>query len=417
MIFIILNDLRAIPVAAALSIKKMHSNDTVKLLVSEEWLKAFDYGQKNNCGLLKIKIFFLEKLEGLIIIKTKKEIEKEIQKDITGIMSSFYSITNDSQATADRYPDVWFDLERIDHGTRTIVEYIKENIVDKIYLFNGRTASSYHIAKFAMDSSIKIEYYEYGLNRYSNLLNKKYTLTNFPIHRLHEWGKQLLVLYESDIKYIDISRKLSPKYKESKIKNQFVNSYIKIDVKEYDVVIFLSSAHEYMAINQAACGDIISVNDLVFVEKVIKRNGIGLKYAVRCHPNQLKDPSWATTLSPLKKYCEDNKIDFYGPDSIVSSHALIVKSKIVAVDISSIGIDALILGKFTQIYGMPEYKVIYNKAIKLFGDNQSAICDYVVEVLSLKNILCQEKIPFKGKIWLYFDYYSSKIIKNIFVNK
>ena len=80
-----------------------------------------------------------------------------------GLTSSLYSITNDSGANAKKYPSLYSSLLKLSLGAKEVVNFLNEiGYIKSIYVFNGRTSSSYLISKYAHTNNVKILYYEYA---------------------------------------------------------------------------------------------------------------------------------------------------------------------------------------------------------------------------------------------------------------
>lgn len=407
MCYIIINDLRSLPIAAAISIRSKLKKKKTTLLMSREILQHQDFGQTDHALIKKIKVYMLVNLFGAEIIESDNC--KINDSDYTGVMSSMYSITMDSNATKEKYPYLWQDLLALNRGGIALANELARRKANEVYVFNGRLASCYAITKYAAKTNIKINFYEYGYPKSNAEITNGYTLTSFPIHRLDRWGRELLMFHATNSFDSSKIRSLGEDYRSSKMTNEFTKNYKKNVVDEYDVAVFLSSTHEYKSLNEEICGNTIGKGELDFLKEVIKDNGNYLKYAVRCHPNQACDPSWEKTLIPLAKFCSEHGIDFYDPVSKISSYQLIEKSKKIAVDISSIGIDAIIMGKPVEIYGNPDYKIVYEDAKRKFSSDFSALPKYMCEVMALRAFLFQNKLSATGIIWYLF----SRIIERV----
>lgn len=405
MCYIIINDLGALPIAAALSIKsKLKKNATI--LLSREILHHQDYGPTDHVLVKKIKVYMLVNLFGAEVVESDSC--KIGDSDYTGVMSSLYSITKDSKATREKYPYLWQDLLALNRGCMALAHELIKRKANEVYLYNGRFASCYAITKYAVNANIGINFYEYGYPKSNSELTNGYTLTSFPIHRSDRWGRELLMFYVNNSVDPSKIRSLGEDYRSSKVTNKFTKHYETNVEKEYDIAIFLSSTNEYLALNEEIFGNVVEA-ELDFLKKVIRDNGNHLRYAIRCHPNQAHDPSWEKTLSPLAKFCIEHGIDFYDPVSKVSSYQLIEKSKKVAVDISSIGIDAIIMGKPVEIYGNPSYKIVYEDAKQKFSCDSTALIKYLCEVMAMRAFLFQNKLSTIGRMWYVF----SRIIESV----
>jgi len=401
MSYIIINDLRALPVAAAISIRSKLQRKNTTIMISREIMRNHDYGQLDSERLANIKAHLLKIFFGAIIVESDSEIEDA--SDTTGLMSSLYSITNDSLASKEKYPDLWRELLALNRGACSIVKELIKCKAQEVYVFNGRLAYCYAITKYAANSNLKCFFYEYGRQVKINRWKPKYTLTSFPIHRLERWGQELLNFYKFH-KFLPAQIEiLGDDFKRSKLTNKFTEFYEDGVSSKYDVVVFLSSTHEFLSLSEEICGNALTNGELEFLKKVIAANGENLKYAVRCHPNQTNDPSWQDSLKLLKNYCSFHRIDFFPPTSKISSYQLIENSKKVAVDISSIGIDAIIMKKSLEIFGNPDYRKIFDAAKEQFPNDSFALSKYVCEAMALQVYLFQYKLSSIGLLWYLLD--------------
>lgn len=392
---IVLSDLRCNPVAAALSLRaKLRSRDPI-FLVSEFTISDPDYGQE-RMAYRRLKVDVLKRLFGLESVAGDRQRNTNRQNDNTGVLSSLLSITNDSAAKPREYPELWKSLCRLADGADDIVGYLQKKPPAEVYLFNGRLASTYSISRYAISVGIDCQFYEYGSHR------REYVLTPFPVHNFQKWGVAAFGEYK---RLAESDANLEPwgrDYRDTKLSNQFTAAYEDGCSDEYDVSIFLSSSHEFASLDPELCG----VNyrpELSFVQEVVASNGRQKKYAVRCHPNQAADKNWRLTLQPLEEYCSEADIEFYPPNSKVSSHELIRRSTCIAVDISSIGIDAVLLGKPIQIFGQPDYRFAYERLLERHGEDREAIANELSQVMAVRNTLFRSRIAFSGVMWRGFE--------------
>jgi hypothetical protein len=404
---IVISDLRTLPVAAAISLRKKLYNGNALLLTSDAICKG-DYGTQYSNFYKYLKISILRLFFGMKVLNSKSDVEF-CPEDSTGMMSSLYSITDDSLADPLKYPLIWSQLKQVDIGARSIIDYIFHKNIKSISIFNGRLASSYPIVKYAKRKGIEVFFYEYGRAKNRRLRPDQYTLTNFPIHDLNSWGVDLVDLRERSKNKAKADVGSIQEFKTEKLSNKFTSSYSITEVPKHDLGIFLTSSHEFKAINEDICGKNMPSNEIEFIKQVIAKHGNNLRYAVRCHPNQANDKSWVETLREIEMYCEENGVSYYSPNSAVSSYALIENCKLVAVDISSIGVDALLLGKPVDIYGYPDYRCAFDKAKLKYGNDIEAIATEVAETLSFRQILHQHELTMVAKIWYFVDRGCSRI--------
>ena len=161
---------------------------------------------------------------------------------------------------------------------------------------------------------------------------------------------------------------------------------------------FLSSSHEFASLDPELCG-IDQRSELDFVKMVVEKHGSDRQFCVRCHPNQAQDKSWKETLSPLETYCRSNGIEYFSPTSSVSSYDLVRRSQITAVDISSIGLDAIYMNKQVDIFGQPDYRLPYEQLSKSHGSDMNSITADLATVMAIRRNLHHEKFSFTRRLW------------------
>jgi hypothetical protein len=348
--FIIINDLRSVPLMTALKLKRNIPCTTIiahsSIFENREYA---DYTNKAWKTILKciLVIFF-----GVRIIKTKtKYLSVE---ESMGLQSSLFSITEDSSATEKKYPNVFRQVNKLAMGAKDVVEFLEKQTSSNVYLFNGRTASSYLIAKFCVSHNYPLIYYEYAAHcngfrlfpeaphasgRLGKLICKYYRYGNFNI---------------ADLKFAAI------KLKEDKLNSVFAKNNKQNPSMKYDVVIFLSSDYEYTSLDYEIC-DIKWEGNVNFCKSVIQKYGEAKTYAIRCHPNSVSDPNWIRLYDELKESVSvfNCHIDIYAPEVAVDSHKFILEAGLVVTELSTISLDAILLGKRVDIFGNTDIKYIY----------------------------------------------------------
>jgi hypothetical protein len=349
---VVLSDLRSVPLMAALNIvRSVKDTDEVILTASEQ---LFYYNEYADYTPKIWKLFLLAVLRLFFSLKlVRKNANTELDETETlGLTSSFYSITDDSGATENKYPKIFSSLYALTLGSKEVTKFLDSiGDINFIYVFNGRTASSYLISKYAHTKNIKIGYYEYS--RDSN----GYRLLPVAPHASGDVGAiQWLFWKNCCISNAD-KNKLSQLYFEKKLNSSFTQANTIKCEKKYDISIYLGSDHEYQAVDSEIC-NIEWRGNIEFIKQVIAKYGINKSYAIRCHPNQENDKNWKSLISAIDLFIiESNvKIDMYDPISGVSSYDLMANSKVIATDLSTIAVDAVILGYKVDIFGNIELK-------------------------------------------------------------
>lgn len=387
---IVVSDLRYKMLAATASLKKDITNS--QIWISESVLLHNDFGQKNVWFTRVVKRYILKWVFGAKIIGVSAS--KADFECSQGVYSSLVSITNDSMATSKKYPELFEELKVLDSGSRDVFTKVIEYKPERVYVFNGRLASSYSIASGCLGEDIPVVYYEYGAGR----LN--YKLTNFSPHNMGAIGKRLVSLAQCGVGSLvsDYARGMC--FIKNKLNNKFTARYSERSPGFYGVTVFLSSPHEYMCLDKKVCG-FDKKTELEFVKEVFDDFGGEKKMAVRCHPNQRKDPSWEVYLAGLMDYCRAREIEFFPPNDETSSYDLIKKSDYVAVDISSIGVDAFFLGSNVLIYGKPYYKELLDWVSVSFPSEDRKKME-LASILSLHPGIFNRRMTKSGMFWGWF---------------
>jgi hypothetical protein len=377
--YIIITDFRALPWFAAINMaRRLSRRQKISFIVSARYLYSDDYGSHlpTLYKILKIKIlcYFFK------LIKVEAYSGTTInQLDATGIISSLQSITCDSKACEMTYPQLYKKLYESALGGKEIFNYIcsSNHFTSKVYIFNGRTASSYPIVRGCFDQGIEVAYYEYASTSYSG-----YRLYPYPPHDTKRLGLDVIKFRKSCLKSKKEIYLGGVNWKHNKLNNSHVVNYKEKTNLKYDVVAFLGSDHEYTCLDEDITG-FKFVGNLGFVKAVIDKYGLTHSIAVRAHPNQRNDINYRSTLDAIYKLCKDSGVDFFDPHSAISSYDLIKNSSIVAVEFSSIAYDAIFLGKKVYLFGDLDLKNILLQIPDKLRENTDYIASYVSEVMAL----------------------------------
>jgi len=373
-----MNDLRALPMMAAVNIARRFSkrSDTF-LMVSNRSLASSDYGQHLPAIYKKLKVKIASLFVRIIYI-TPNYASSLSEAELKGVVSSLQSITCDSKASRESYPELFRLLSEVALGAKDVFDYIaRSKPVARVFVFNGRTASSHPVVIGCHNLAIKVSYYEFGYNSYSG-----YRLYPYPPHSTKLLGEDLCRFRKICLKSVPDIYLKGKRWGADKLKNVYTKQYLETTEAKYDIAIFLGSEHEYSNIEEEICG-FKFIGNLGLISAVINKYGLGKKIAVRAHPNQATDRNYKITLEPIISLCEKNGFMFYGPESKISSYELIKNSSVVAVEFSSIGHDAVLLGKQVDVIGDLDLKVILSKIDHDRLSDRDYIAAYTREVLAL----------------------------------
>jgi hypothetical protein len=354
---IIISDLRALPVSSALALFCSLSGDRNR---SEIWISSAksscaDYGDHRLSKVRRYIRFTLLKLLGAKVIPTISSSAVIPVDELVGIRSSLISITNDHLATAERYPEIYNSLCQLHRGACEITRRLRICGCCSVYVFNGRLASTYAITKYCMQGFSTIFFYEYSSVKSKRI---KYSLRRFSPHNFGLLSLELLEWYKSSLTPLPERLSHGSNYISCKLKNSFTNCYRHKTQIQYGAVIFLSSPHEYLSLDQSVTqASPIAVIDMILKAREILSAKANKIIAIRAHPNMIGDPSCNDWCEKMQKLAIKHNFDFIAPDSTLSSYDLIRTSDFVLVDISSIGLDCIFLGYSDKlvILGRPYY--------------------------------------------------------------
>jgi hypothetical protein len=401
--YIVINDFRSHPVNAAIAIYQSlkRKNIDVKIIVAEKYLNYHDYGSKLPYFYKLVKYLWLRLWYQVVCISDKKStILTTIEEK--GILSSLHSITLDSSASEDKYPSLYNILHGAAIGAKQIFESLQHaNNIEKIYLFNGRTAGTYPIARGCFDYKIKIEFYEYADR------NGGFKLFPCAPHDTAKLGKAVV---EYRKVCLLTSQKLFQRANEWRLK-RLTNPYTKFYQIKYensfDVVVFLGSDHEYTCLDEDISG-YRYIGNYELVKQVLAKYGTSARIAVRAHPNQAADKNHKHILKNIENLCEVNGITFFGPNSNVSSYDLIKNSSVTAVEFSSIAYDAILLGRKVELFNDLDLKYfLQSLSIDQLND-KSYVSNYICELMCLYDELYFERFNmwqgFSSWFWSRFEW-------------
>jgi hypothetical protein len=376
--YIVISDFRALPCIAAMNMAiRFSKNRNITFVVSKRFLSAEDYGQYFHPIYKIIKLKIISVFYKLIYVEKNSDSALS-QSDELGVISSLQSITCDSNASEVTYPSLFAKLSELALGSKEIFKCITSvNLPDRVFVFNGRTASSYPLVRSCFDQNITVAYYEYASNHYSG-----YRLYPYPPHSTTRLGEDVVRFRSICLRPIPEIYLRGKQWGQAKLANAYTKHYQESAKINYDVVVFLGSDHEYTCLDADLSG-FKYIGNVGLVKAVIDKYSENYSIAVRAHPNQVNDKSYKLTLASISDLCNEFNLGFYGPDSKISSYELIKNSSIVAVELSSIASDAILLGKNVEIFGDLDLRVIlsHTSAFQLLDKNYLPV--HVREIMSL----------------------------------
>jgi hypothetical protein len=401
--YIILNDLRATPIVSVFKLRKSINNS--KIIAHESIFTNNEYADYTPLlwkSILKYILVFIFKIK--IIHKGVKDLQ---ENEEMGFFSSLCSITEDSSPNETKYPKAYKSSFNLALGSKDIVNFLNEKSINSVFVFNGRTASSYLITKYCVKSNIKIFYYEFAGH------GNGFRLYPVPPHADGKLGEIYLNQFKKGIYDFHNMKIAENFFKKEKLNSIYKKSTTEIDDKNYDIVIFLGSDFEYTSVDPEICY-ITWLGNLNFCKLVIDKFGIHRKYTIRCHPNSSNDPNWRNIqddlLNGLKKI--SSNIEIISPKSKLDSHFIIKNSNIVATDLSTISLDSILLGQKTDINGNTSIKLIYEDKFynKIFNNDMK---NNIMKPFSLVHNLFVFRYSFLEKITYSFIFVVNRVFEKI----
>lgn len=392
---------------AAVNIARRASRQKkIVFIVSRRFFDGVDYGVFLPAIYKKLKVAIVNIFFPVIYVDPVLGANLT-DVDRMGVLSSLKSITHDSAATDFSYPRLFASLSESAIGAREIFDYLlKVSPPNRVYVFNGRTASSYPIVRGCFDHEIPVAYYEYGSNSHSG-----YRLYPYPPHSTTRLGADISQFRKVCLRSIPELYLKGKKWRHEKLNNVFTKGYSETVSINYDVVIFLGSDHEYTCVDEDISG-FKFLGNLGLVKAVIAKYGKDYSIAVRAHPNQLTDKSYKSALASIEDICHEFGLKYYGPDSKISSYALIESSSIVAVEFSSIAYDAIFLGKKVDIFGDLDLRVILSNQAGSYS-SQNNVSEYVSEVVCLYEDLFSARLnPLEELVCKCLRFFEWRILRS-----
>lgn len=348
---IIVSDVRAVPMVVALRLARTGGSSADRMLASARTLRARDYGPNLYPSFYSyLKLRYLQLFHRLSLVRAVPGTPLT-HREQRGIDSSLCSITCDSNATKARYPKLYETLEQLAKGAVEVTEVLKRERPDVVYVFNGRNASQYPIVEFCRRSGIGLRFYEYAGRQGG------FNLFDFPPHYGYKVGQLMLERFARIDPHDPATQIAADKFRVAKLRGRYTSSFKSRPAETHEVVVFLSSDFEYTNLDEELCG-VQTVGNLGLCRAVFAKYGGTHRIAVRAHPNQRQDASADEVLEPVKQFCDAHGMTYYDPESDVSSYALVERAEIVAVDCSTIGVDALLLGKNVDVFGQNDLAAI-----------------------------------------------------------
>jgi len=354
---IVISDFRPFLVSTALQLYR--ENPGSSLVVSKESLRNSDYGDSSPRALRLMIVSVLKLISRVEIVKSEQG--GVLSPSSLGPMSSLVSDTNDSQASAEKYPARWQELLALGRGAQSVADFVASARFSTVYFFNGRTASSRELGlRFRNSLKIKARVYEWSGVRGTFLL------VDYPLHDREKLGADLVRFAISTDFEIDERSALD--FIEKKLHNKFSKTTTEVPDRTYGTVIFLGSPHEYMHTSDSETPSYDS-SPLDLIKAVVEHTSAPTPIAARFHPNMSNDPSWQDQLNQLSEACAEMNVHIISPTSKWSSNLLVRQSDIIATAGSSVCLDALFLGRTPLFFGPNAYRPLLEEVNRRYASN------------------------------------------------
>lgn len=388
-VVVVLSDFRILPILASIHISLSYRDSC--FLVSEASLCFGDFGDKVRPATRKIIFQFLRFFFDAEIVRSSRELSEG--ETCGGCLSSLVSITMDSEATPEKYPETWDQLRQLAAGSEAVSSYIASIEADKVFLYNGRVASVRSLGKLNNASnSPSLAVYEYAR------LRAHYRILAYPIHdievystRVSEFGTEFARSFR-----IEDHEQAASDFIDQKLRNSFSSEY-EAHESRYESVIFCGSPFEY---KWAVDGQFyIDADPIELVKAAVSHPDFKPPAALRLHPYSALNQGQTDFEIELAAECEKLGIDLIGASNPASSHGLIEVAKQVFVGGSSIALDAYFLGKIPIFLGPNDYRKLIEKIPDLFfGEPRPDLC-LAATVSALEKY---QMVPLPSAFRLYF---------------
>jgi hypothetical protein len=324
---LILTDLRLKTLLIGLSILKLDKEANV--ITSKIFVSGLDYTNFGYQFWRRAKLLAFQILARRKIVYVQSEVSTEIE--LRGVKASLVSATRDLDAREAAFPYLWSSYLEQSRAAASVCKYVLSQNYGLIYIFNGRFASSRPLYNIASKGLVSARYYEWRpINRFYLSVFQPHMYRELALATIARLGAiRAAGEFPADEEILAEMH--------SKLHNKFSGPLLMSVKENYDVCIFLSSPHEIRFQVDSY------LDDISFIDKVVK-GFPNSKICVRSHPNQLSSPSWRKDSALIEHVATRFGLTYYAPDSGVNSHELIVKSKVVCVNYSSMVVDSIFCG-------------------------------------------------------------------------
>jgi len=381
---IVVSDLRLRTLLICLAIaSKLHQ---IVFILGEESITCYEFGSASPSLYKAIKVALLSLFYPVLIspAATKQKcLTCSTENFRNGAISSLISWTYDWMASQSKYPNEFSNFLSLSISGSRIGSLINSLNPTSVFVFNGRLASTRSLVECIDRKDANVYYYEHGS------VPHHYTLSLDPIHCFKSKKEKALAIYKtlqsSPLHAFNADQ--AAVFKHNKINNLFTRHYRHPADQCFYMTIFLSSPHELMETGHISKW----ISDLEFCDSILQSIPLTESIAIRAHPNMARDPSSDEYLHQISRIFHRHNVSIFGPNSNIDSHGLIKNSRTVAVNLSSIAIDAYFLGCTKIRFGYQFGDRIYFDFCESQNMPQSARIDLMAQLCTIE--LLVDQIP------------------------
>lgn len=241
---------------------------------------------------------------------------------------------------------------------------IKENKIDKVYVWNGRRICDGPVCYAARDEGVELEVYISGGKRGTYLTLPALTVMNLDAHNYRIL--KLFELISSHQEYEEIKNEAADFYKIQRYGGgdfpgyvQFSKNFEKTNLNfgnKKNIVVFSSAFWEFFSLDEYAHG--MYTNHYSGIKQIISDDRITARYnvIVRWHPNLRNCGFFERKVIDEVINTKSEGVLHYPPESDIDSYQLCEQADIVISFGSTIGVEASYYGKPSILLGRSWYE-------------------------------------------------------------
>ena len=352
-------------------LKLLDPQSKVNLLINEKYINFDEFKIITN----KVKLL-LE--SNLINIKLIRNIVNIDNSDIyEAALSTLMTTLSDSEPDLRIHNSLFYEYIYEALDTHFFYKkYLKENLFDRIIIFNGRTSRYRPILRLCQNYKLDcevLEYPELTFDRYLLTKNKyPHDFSNRSINFRNFIDNQTIerttILNEGERLIKDsINQKENHgigiiNYVSDQLKNKLPENW---DENRFNISFFTSSDYENAAIYEYY-NDIPGGSQLATIKGLRNLLPNKIKFNIRIHPNlKFKDLNAVAKIENL----ESENINIIRAKDQIDSYYLALKSNVIITFGSQLSIESAFLGKQVIVFGNSYYSAFnFSKNLNNFND-------------------------------------------------